>query len=170
MLKKVLKVIAVALVLWEVIMVSLILIPSDPYSRIPGRRLTGEEVPGPVTDWSFARESGGSLSIEVRPSDPYSVNIGFLVYNGDLYVTSAAGGGSRWAQYLIQDPNMRVRVGDQVYKARGTRIEDLDMVNEVFDSRRRRRNPGQQETTPQERTPEQTARNARVWLFRIDSL
>ena len=64
---------------------------------------------------------------------------------------------------------MRVRVGDKVYKARGTRIKDLDMVNEVFDSRRRR-NPGQEETTPRERTPEQTARNARVWLFRIDSL
>ncbi|MCZ6769113.1 MAG: hypothetical protein O7D93_07695 [Acidobacteria bacterium] len=168
MLKKVLKVIAVALVLWEVTMLSLILIPSDPYSRIPGRRLTGEEVPGPVTDWSFAREYG-SVSIEVRPSDPYSVNIGSLVYNGDLYVTSAAGGESRWAQYLVQDPNMRVRVGGKVYKARGTRIEDLDMVNEVFDSRRRR-TPGQEETTPRERTPEQTARNARVWLFRIDSL
>jgi len=96
MLKKVLKVIAVALVVGEVSILSLILIPSDPYSRIPGRRLTGEEVAGPVTDWSFARESGGSLSIEVRPSDPYSVNLGFLVYNGDLYVTSAGGGESRW--------------------------------------------------------------------------
>ena len=169
MLKKVLKVIAVALVVLEVSMVSLILIPSDPYTRIPGRRLTGEEVTDPVTDWSFAREQG-SVSIEVRPSDPYSVNIGFLVYNGDLYVTSAAGGESRWAQYLIQDPNMRVRVGDKLYKARATRVEDLTMVNEVFDSRRRRRNPGQEETTPQERTPEQTARNARVWLFRITSL
>ena len=162
MVKKVLKWIAVGLAISVSTLLFLYLNRSDPYSIIPGRQLVGEEVTEPIDDWSFVLQYR-TVTNEVRPSDPYSVNTGYYFHDGVLYVMSGRGGGSRWAQFLIQDPNMRIRVGNTLYRARATRVEDPELVSELHEIRDAR-NPSQEE-----RTPEEIARFARAWFFRIDS-
>ncbi len=162
MIKKVLKLIAVGLALSVSTLLFLYLNRSDPYAIIPGKQLIGEEVAGPIDDWSFVQQYR-TVTNEVRPSDPYSVKTGYVFHDGVVYVISGGGGESRWAQFLLQDPNMRIRVGDKLYRVRATRVEDPELVSE-FHRMRNARNPD-----PEDRTPEDLAREARVWFFRIDS-
>ena len=162
MIKKVLKWVAAGLALSVATLLVLYLNRSDPYAIIPGKQLIGEEVAGPIDDWSFVQQYR-TVTNEVRPSDPYSVNTGYIFHDGVVYVISGRGGESRWAQFLLQDPNMRIRVGDKLYRVRATRVEDPELVSE-FHRMRNARNPD-----PEDRTPEDLAREARVWFFRIDS-
>jgi hypothetical protein len=162
MIKKVLKWVAAGLALSVATLLFLYLNRSDPYAIIPGKQLIGEEVAGPIDDWSFVQQYR-TVTNEVRPSDPYSVNTGYIFHDGVVYVISGRGGESRWAQFLLQDPNMRIRVGDKLYKVRATRVEDPELVSE-FHRMRNARNPDSED-----RTPEDLAREARAWFFRIDS-
>jgi hypothetical protein len=152
MIEKILKGIAVGLVLLMVAILVLYLNRSDPYGTIPGKRLLGEEVAEPIDDWSFASQYR-RVNVEVRPSDPYSVNAGYFVHERVLYVSSSK---SRWAQFMLQDPDVRVRVGDKLYPVRATRMEgaDLEIAQNAYS------------TKYPNRTPEQVAER---WFFRLES-
>ncbi len=158
MIKKLLKWIAIGLALSVATLLFFYLNRSDPWAIIPGKQLSGEEVTGPIDDWSFVLQYR-TVTNEVRPSDPYSVNTGYILHDGVLYVMSGKGGESRWAQFLLQDPNMRIRVGDKLYPVRATRVEQPELVNELHEIREQR-NPDQEE-----KTPEEVARLARAWFF-----
>ncbi len=99
------------------------------------------------------------LILEVRPSDPYSVHTSRTVYKGNLYVSSIIGGDSRWAQLLLEDPDLRIRSGDKIYKVRATKVEDQTLLDEIHEVRSRR--PGAPTRPPEEL--------ARMWFFRLDS-
>ena len=109
-----------------------LLFRTEPLAIIPGGRLSGEEVTVPVTDWSFT-EQYTTVTLEVRASDPYSVNTSSLLHDGVLYVPSGFGGESRWAQFLLQDSNMRLRVGQKLYKVRATRAVNPMLVRELYE-------------------------------------
>ncbi len=162
MIKTILKWIAVGLALSVATLLFFYLNRSDPWAIIPGKQLSGEEATEPIDDWSFVLQYR-TVTNEVRPSDPYSVNTGFTFLDGVLYVMSGKGGESRWAQFLLQDPDMRIRVGDTLYRVRATRVEDPELLSEIH-KYRDARNPD-----PEDRTPEDLARQARAWFFRIDS-
>jgi hypothetical protein len=175
MIKNVLKGVAVVLAVSEISVLWFVLTLAEPSGRLPGGRLSGEEVTGRVTDWSFTRDNR-PLTLEVRPSNPYSVNTSFFVLEGNLYVSSILGGDSRWAQFLIEDPNLRIRSGNKIYKVRATKIEEPELINKIHQGRGQR--PGRATRTPEQlegrgqrparptRTPEQLAR---IWFFRFDS-
>ena len=135
-----------------------LLFRTEPLAIIPGGRLSGEEVTVPVTDWSFT-EQYTTVTLEVRASDPYSVNTSSLFHDGVLYVPSGFGGESRWAQFLLQDSNMRLRVGQKLYKVRATREINPMLVRELYEEWVQRY-PGQAGKTAEE--------IAKVWFFRID--
>lgn len=91
-----------------------------PFLLLPGGALRGEVVETPVTDWSFVEAS--HVALEVRPTDPYSVNVGYVLRDGRLYVDPAEG--RRWLACIREDPRVRVRVGGRVYAARAVRVTD----------------------------------------------
>ena len=156
MIKKILRSIAALLVLIVVTLSVLYLNRSDPYAIIPGKQLQGEEVAGPIDDWSFALEHP-LVTNEVRPSDPYSVNTSSFLLDEILYIPSGKGGESRWAQFLLEDPNMRIRIGTKIYPVRATHVEDpaqLKKVREAYG----KKYPS--------RTPENIAE---FWFFQIAS-
>jgi hypothetical protein len=155
-IKSILKGIAVGLAVVVTALLVLYLNRSDPWDRVPGKRITGEEVAEPVKDWSFM-ETSTRVTLEVRPSDPYSVDIRAFQQDGVLYLNSITPE-NRWTQLLIEDPNLRIKVENKIYKVRATRVEDPALVNEIQKARER---PGRPE-----RTPEEKALN---WYFRIDS-
>ncbi|MEE2624159.1 MAG: hypothetical protein VYA46_08020, partial [Verrucomicrobiota bacterium] len=113
----------------------------------------------PVTDWNFT-EQYLVVTLEVRPSDPYSVNTSSLLHDGVLYVPSGRGGDSRWAQFLLQDPTLRLRVGTKLYKARATQVEDPMLVRELYQAWEQRY-PSQAERSAE--------KVAQTWFFRIDA-
>ncbi len=160
-IKTVLKWIAVGLALSVTTLLVLYLNRTNPYGILPGKQLTEEEVTEPIEDWSFT-EQYGTVTNEVRPSDPYSVNTSKLLVDGVLYISSGRGGESRWAQFLIQDPNMRLRLGTKLYPVTATWVEDpalLAQLREAYD-KKFARPPGE------ERTPEELGR---FGFFRIVS-
>ena len=152
LIEKILKGIAVGMALLMVTILVLYLNRSDPFGTIPGKRLRGEEVTEPIDDWSFAQQYR-RVNVEVRPADPYSVNAGYFVHERILYISSSK---SRWAQFMLQEPNIRIRIGDKLYRVRATRMEGaaLEQAQKAYSEKNPRR------------TPEQIAER---WFFRINS-
>ena len=108
----------------------------------------------------------------MRPSDPFLVNTSCFLHDGVPYVLSSprfsllqlrqlvwGSGESYWALLLLQDPNMRLKVGDKIYTVRATRVEDPKLVREIYENQVRRH-------TGSTLTPEEIER---IWFFRIDS-
>ena len=164
-------VLAAIIVVLVVVVLAVLMSRSAGLDVIPGGRLSGEEMTGPVTDWSFIQQHP-IVTLEVRPSDPYSVNTSCFLHDGVPYVRSSprfplmqlrqlfwGSGESYWAQILLQDPNMRLKVDDNIYTVRATRVEDLALVREIYENQVRR-------NTGSTLTPEEIER---IWFFRIDS-
>ena len=82
-----------------------------PFMVFPGGALSGEVVTQPVSDWSFADDL--FVDLEVRPSDPYSVVLNYVIQDGKLYIDPAEG--RTWFDYLREDPRVRVRFDGKVY-------------------------------------------------------
>ena len=82
-----------------------------PFLVIPGGELSGEVVTEPVDDWSVVSDS--FVDLETRPSDPYSVELNYIVMDGKLYIDPAEG--RVWLEYIREDPRVRVRFGDRIY-------------------------------------------------------
>ena len=77
----------------------------------PGGALRGDVVTEPVDDWSFVEDR--FVDLETRPSDPYSVELNYIVKDGKLYIDPAEG--RRWLDHLRADPRVRVRFGGKIY-------------------------------------------------------
>ena len=71
-------------------------------------------------DWSFVADT--FVDLEVRPSDPYSVELNYIVKEGRLYIDPAEG--RRWLDYIREDPRVRVRFSGKVYPATAVLVED----------------------------------------------
>ena len=158
MIKLMLKGVAIVLALTVGALLVLYLNRSDPLGQVPGKRLLGEEVTGPIVDWSFTEQARG-VTLETRPSDPYSVNISCLLHDGGFYglATSIE---NRWVQFLLEDPNIRFKLEDKLYPARASVVEDPELINDLFDTLAQKYRGGR------DRTPEQ---RATYRFIRIDS-
>ncbi len=99
---------------------SALLACGGPLAMIPGGALRGDVVETPVTDWSFAQDR--FVDLEVRPSDPYSVELNYTVRDGRLYIDPAEG--RRWLAFIREDPHVRVRFDGKIYAATAVRVED----------------------------------------------
>jgi hypothetical protein len=82
-----------------------------PMLVFPGGALSGQIVDEPIEDWSFVTAS--FVDVELRPDNPYSVQLNYIVRDGILYIDPAEG--RTWFEYLKQDPNVRIRFDDRVY-------------------------------------------------------
>ncbi len=158
MIERTLKGIAVGLALIVMTFLVLYLNRSDPWAQLPGKRITGEEATERIDDWSFMERSTRVI-LEVRPSDPYSLYIRAYLHEGVLYLNSISPE-NRWTRFLLEDPNLRLKVKNKIYKVRATRVEDPALVNEIHKAREQM-SPGLLERTPEER--------AQNWYFRVDS-
>ena len=99
-----------------------------PFLIFPGGALSGEVVTEPVDDWSFVDDT--FVDLEVRPSNPYSVELNYVVKAGRLYIDP--GEGRRWLDYIREDPRVRVRFDGKVYPATAILVED-PVEREGFD-------------------------------------
>jgi len=91
-----------------------------PVSIFPGGRLSGREAR--ADRWTEVVSGSGTLDLETRPADPYSVRIGFRLRNGNVYIDPTEERG--WYQNLKAEPAVRVRFGDRIYRARAVLVVD----------------------------------------------
>ncbi len=94
---------------------------SGPFGLLPGGRLGGEARPAP-SDWTFAGDYG-TVQLETKPEDPYSVNVGFTVLDGRLYI-NAGDTETQWVKNMTQDPLVRLRMDGALYDLRAERVTD----------------------------------------------
>ena len=106
--------------------------PLGPFS---GGALSGDEVPLP-SDWSAVSDIK-QVQLETRSTDPYSVNTWIGVVDGNLYIPTSLIMGDKdpaqraWVQHVQDNPHIRLRVGDNIYPLKATRILDSDAVDKV---------------------------------------
>ena len=89
-----------------------------PMLVFPGGALRGDLVTEPVADWSFVDDT--FVDLETRPSDPYSVELNYVVKDGQLYIDPAEG--KRWLEHIRADPRVKVRFGGKVYPLRAVLV------------------------------------------------
>lgn len=102
-----------------------------PMLMMPGGALRGDVVSPTPTDWSFVEDT--FVDLEVRPEDPYSVELNYFVRNGKLYIDPSEG--KRWLDYIRADPRVRVRFAGKVYPLEAVLVEDA-AEREGFDDDR----------------------------------
>jgi len=87
----------------------------------PGGRLDGPVEAAPAS-FAFARDAG-TIQLETRPEDPYSVNIACAVVGDALYV-SAGDSKTRWVENMQQNPLVRMRIDGSIYELQAQRVTD----------------------------------------------
>jgi len=110
-----------------------------PFVLFPGGALEGPTVPLPES-WAFT-DAVGTVQLETRPSDPYSVNI-WLVAVGDHVYVHAGANRSAWVEHLEADPNARLRVEGSIYELRAARVTaqpELDGFADAYERKYGRR-------------------------------
>ena len=99
---------------------------SNPIGPLAGRELTGEVVTTAITDWSFT-DDHPLIAVETRPAAPHSVTVICFSHDGALYVPARGGSAKDWPHFAVSDPRVRVKIGDKVYPALATRVEDPEL-------------------------------------------
>jgi hypothetical protein len=114
----------------------------------PGLWLSGEVVTTPVTDWSFASQyRTDKLQTRTPYLIPHSVTTGFVVHNGQLYITSNFGAGvpfpqgKSWVANVVRDPHVRLKLGNNLYDCVLTPVTDPDERSAVLGPRAKQNPP-----------------------------
>lgn len=92
-----------------------------PTGFFSGGTLAGPVAPVPGS-FEFARDAG-TVQLETRPEDPYSVNIACSVVGDGLYI-SAGDNRSQWVENMEADPRVRMRIKGDIYELRAERVTD----------------------------------------------
>ena len=92
-----------------------------PFVVFPGGALSGPVVPVPES-FAFA-EDAGTIQLETRPEDPYSVNIAGMVIDSKLYI-NAGDNRANWVEHMEANPLVRARIDGQIYELRAERVTD----------------------------------------------
>jgi hypothetical protein len=111
----------------------------------PGLWLSGKVVTAPVTDWSFAsRYKTDKVQTRTWYMIPHSVTTGFILHNGQLYITSMFGKGvpfpegKSWVKNVMRDPHVRLKFGDNLYDCTLSPVTDQDERAAVLEERAKR--------------------------------
>ncbi len=104
---------------------------TGPMGIIPGGELEGPETR--LTDADILDD--GVIQLETRPSDPYSVNIGFVAIDGTIYIDPDAE--RSWYGHIVNNPQVRIRLDgkEQIYPATAVAVEDKKILAQ-FDPER----------------------------------
>lgn len=105
---------------------------------VPGGSLRGN-VEDPPADWSTALGGDKSLcEIESRAKDPHSIQLECFLYEDGLYVQSHRWALASWwpveswAAIWIAEPDVRVRLGDEIFPMKAVQVVDPSLREAVL--------------------------------------
>ena len=96
------------------------LLRTDPILMLPGKQLSGEEHAYPES-WAFT-DKHTAIKVETNPEEPHSVTTLCFIRDGKLTIPAMDGHTKRWPRYAEHDQRVRIKVGDQVYRAKLTLV------------------------------------------------
>ena len=108
---------------------------------VPGGSLGGEVTPVPP-DWTAPL--GGDRAfceIESRPADPHSIQLECFVVDGALHAQSHRWALAEWwpveswAAIWLEHPDVRVRIGEQIFELRAVPVEDPAVREPILKAR-----------------------------------
>ena len=160
MFVRILKGIGLAFVLAAVVGAGLYAVRGDPWGPISGRQLSGDVVTEPVADWSFTDEHM-TIAVETRPAAPHSVTTVCFTHEGQLYVPAVEAPGKSWPHYAVSEPHVRLKIGDKIYPAKATRVNDPELAPKLTAAAQAKYDfPEPEDGQPRFRD---------VWVFRMES-
>jgi len=102
-----------------------------PLGVVPGGPLSGPLAADQDPDWGFT-ESIDTIAIEVDPDDPLSVTTWVFTLDGQLYVAADFfNPWKSWPRRVLEDPRVRLRIGDAIYERRAERVVDPALVERL---------------------------------------
>jgi hypothetical protein len=137
-MKILLKVIGGVAVCVILALVALSITGLDPKERRPGLWLKGDVSSLPA-DWAFA-DKNTTLLVETHPwyLIPHAVTVWFVTYKGNLYLHSDFSdgrtypGGRSWTAGIARDPNVRIKIGNQVFDGKAVVVTDPAEIDALF--------------------------------------
>jgi len=104
----------------------------DPQDRRPGLWLSGETVEQLPEAWSFT-DAEPEIFIEVTTPYllPHSVTIWCATVDGTLYVGARDPDSKRWPGWADRRPEVKLKIGEQVYPVRLVTLEDSGEIQVV---------------------------------------
>jgi hypothetical protein len=146
------------------ILASMFSVACGPLGPLPGGSLAGKVAGTPSGGWAFS-DAHKTVQLEVRPTNPYSVNVWCADVRGRLYVGAGQGASSTWARALLEDPRARIRIGAVIYEVTAARVASTDEIREYLDSLASKYESSDATTSDFEPTED---RPASAILFRLD--
>ena len=108
---------------------------------VPGGALSGVVTPTPAA-WTEALGGERALcEIESRPAQPHSIQLECFVRDGQLFVQShrwalaAWWPVESWAAIWLEQPDVRVRIGEQLFELRAVRVTDASLREPILRER-----------------------------------
>jgi hypothetical protein len=144
MMKTLIKVVGAILACVFVVLVVLSMTGLDPNQRRPGLWLKGDVQSFPA-DWTFA-DKYQTILVETHPwyLVPHAVTIFFVTYKGNLYLHAdyPPGGkfptGKSWTASVARDPNVRLKLGNQVFDCKAVAVNDQAESDAIFEVTRKK--------------------------------
>ncbi|HEX9813892.1 MAG TPA: DUF2255 family protein [Myxococcota bacterium] len=101
----------------------------EPSDERPGFGLSGKVGQHPVRDWSFAADA---KEIFIETATPYfiphSVTIWCVTLGNQLFVGAYEADTKYWVANVARDPNVRLKIGNQIYAQKLEPIADAATV------------------------------------------
>ena len=97
---------------------------TEPFVTIPGGQLKGKAVSAP-SSWDSVSEV---VQLEVRPSDPYSLNIWAVTDNGNLYVATTD---SKWVGFIADNDEVRVKIEMKLHELHAVHVDDTEELARI---------------------------------------
>ncbi len=101
-----------------------------PFLVFPGKALQGDIEH--VESFDFFNQYN-VLQLEVNPDNPYSVYLGVVVIEGELYIDAAPG--RRWHKLLQQNRSVRIGKNGVIYPAVAVRTDDPKIARRFLPGR-----------------------------------
>jgi hypothetical protein len=116
----------------SLLLLCLVLGACQPADERPGQWLSGTLKPYPQ-DWTFAAPVPEiALQVSTPYLIPHSVTIWCAVLDGALYVAAARPETKHWPGWVDKDPNVRIRIGEDLFDVRLVPLEDEALVRRVL--------------------------------------
>jgi hypothetical protein len=97
---------------------------------VPGGKLSGVVTPAPASWPDVLGGDRAFCEIESRPSHPHSIQLECFLHEGALFVQSHRWALASWwpveswAAIWLEEPDVRVRIGAQLFELRAVRVTD----------------------------------------------
>ena len=108
---------------------SMFLTACEPRDVYPGLWLSGEEVTENVDDWRFTDQIE-EIFIETHPwyGLPHSTTIWCVAFQGSLFVGSYGEEKKNWEINLLEQPQARLKINNELYDVVVTEVSDKMLV------------------------------------------